>query len=77
MSDEDDHYDDLQEARMELIDEHQQAKATVNRLDKSESPVNYSAAYGRQEALIQAIGEIEDVLNDWIDRDDRDGGDGE
>lgn len=69
-----DHYDDLQDVRLRLIDEHQKMKSYVN---EGEDPQDIGIRYaeGKRDGLIEAISQVEDVLNDWNDRDDRDGSD--
>lgn len=78
MTDEPDtHYGDLREVRNELIDTHRGLKARIASDEYDGSYIRQQRRQaedvGRRDGLIEAISEIEDVLNEWIERDDRDG----
>lgn len=80
MTDDDNHYSELQEVRMELIDRHEALKAKVNRDEYEDNEYGPATARskkardeGKRDATLRSISMIEDVLNDWADRDDRDG----
>lgn len=62
MTDDENHYTELQEVYRKLIDKREESKSTYRRNQK-----------GREVGLLEAISEIEELLNEWHDRDDRDG----
>lgn len=73
----DNHYGDLRDVRSELIDEHQRLKAAANSPDDpqvEQAGIRY--VEGKRDATLAAVSEIEDLLTEWNETDDRDGGDG-
>lgn len=73
----DNHYGELREVYTGLIDDHREAKQEARDLkrQRERNHPSVAAAQAREKALIGAISEVEDLLNDWNARDDRDGSD--
>lgn len=66
MTDDSNHYSDLHEVYGKMIDRHRKLRASANKEDDPELEA------ARDEA-IQHVALVEELLNEWADRDDRDG----
>lgn len=73
----DNHYGDLRAVYVTLIEEHQSLKAKINRDDYDDTYTHEKHQRehdkGRRDATLEAVQEIEALLNEWNDADDRDG----
>lgn len=78
MSDDpDNHYGDLRGMRMELIEEHRRLKAKVNN-DEYDDTYRHQQDQreydkGKRDGVLEGIQQVEELLREWNDRDDRDG----
>lgn len=73
MTDDENHYTELQGVYKELIDRHEYVKNTLHDPPNCLLSEDIQKMEGRKEGLLESISEIEDLLNEWHDRDDRDG----
>lgn len=84
MTDDENHYTELRERYQGLIGTHREVDTLLKSEDEEglrdnagfsfdvgESAVSWYSGYRR--GMIHAIAEIEELLNDWNGRDDRDG----
>lgn len=70
----DNHYGDLRGVRMALIDDHQRLKAKANDEDGPEDAA-WHHTKGKADGVLEGIQQVESLLREWNDRDDRDGAD--